>query len=62
MLAEAAGTGNWQQGLDDAEIDQLLVLDVKDRDYFTDRGMNNEHEGGGLLAYDEDIMAWLFSH
>ena len=51
-----------QQGLTDAEIDELLVLDVKEHGYFTERGMSNEHEGGGLFAYDEEIMGWLFSH
>lgn len=51
-----------QQGLTDAEIDELLVLDVKEHGYFTQRGMSNEHGGGGLFAYDEEIMGWLFSH
>lgn len=51
-----------QQGLTDAEIDELLVLDVKEHDYFTQRGMNNEHGGGGLFAQDAEIMGWLFSH
>lgn len=50
-----------QQGLTAAEIDGLLVLDVKEHGYFTDRGMAGEH-GGGLFAYDEEIMGWLFSH
>lgn len=51
-----------QQGLTDAEIGELLVLDIKEHEYFTDRGMSNEHGGGGLFAYDEEIMGWLFSH
>lgn len=50
-----------EQGLSDAEIDELLVLDIKEHDYFTDRNMTNEHGGGGLFAYDEEIMGWLFS-
>lgn len=49
-----------QQGLTSAEIGELLVLDVKDDSYFRDRGMNNQHGGGGLFAYDENIMGWLF--
>ena len=32
-----------------------------EHDYFTDRNMTNEHGGGGLFAYDEEIMGWLFS-
>lgn len=51
-----------QQGLSEAEIDELLVLDVKEHAYFTDRGMTNEHGGGGLFAYDEKIMGWLFQN
>lgn len=51
-----------QQGLTAAEIDGLLVLDVKEHGYFTDRGMAGEHGGGGLFAYDEEIMGWLFFH
>ena len=51
-----------QQGLSEAEIEELLVLDIKEHEYFTERGMSNEHGGGGLFAYDEDIMGWLFSH
>lgn len=50
-----------EQGLTDDEIDALLVLDIKERDYFTERNAPNEHGGGGLFAYDEAIMGWLFS-
>ena len=42
-------------------MDKLLVLDIKEHDYFTERNMSNEHGGGGLFAYDEEIMGWLFS-
>ena len=50
-----------KQGLSDTEIDKLLVLDIKEHDYFTERNVSNEHGGGGLFAYDEEIMGWLFS-
>lgn len=50
-----------QQGLTKAEIDELLVLDIKEHDYFTERNAPNEHGGGGFFAYDEEIMGWLFS-
>jgi predicted peptidase len=50
-----------KEGLTQSQIDELLVLDVKEHSYFTSRGMSNEHGGGGLFAYDEDIMGWLFS-
>lgn len=49
-----------QAGLSQAEIDQLLVLDVKDADYFRDGGAPNQHGGGNLFAQDPEIMGWLF--
>ncbi|MCD8123986.1 MAG: prolyl oligopeptidase family serine peptidase [Lachnospiraceae bacterium] len=50
-----------EQGMSDTEIDEILVLDIKEHDYFTDQGVSNEHAGGLLFAYDEEIMGWLFS-
>ena len=50
-----------QKGLMKDEIDDLLVLDIKEHDYFADQNASNEHGGGGLFAYDEEIMGWLFS-
>lgn len=49
-------------GLTQAQISDLLVLDVKDQAYFTERGYRDQHAGGGAFAYDETIMGWLFSH
>lgn len=49
-----------QAGLSQAEIDQLLVLDIKDADYFRDGGATNQHGGGNLFAQDPEIMGWLF--
>lgn len=50
-----------QQGLTESEINELLVLDIKEHDYFTKRNAPNEHGGGGFFAYDDEIMGWLFS-
>lgn len=47
-------------GVSREAIDNLAVLDVKDRSYFSDRGMSNQHGGGGLFAEDKAIMGWLF--
>lgn len=49
-----------KQGLTDDEINKILVLDIKERDYFTSRNVPNEHGGGGLFAEDDTIMSWLF--
>lgn len=47
-------------GLSESEIDGILVLDIKEQEYFTCRDVNNEHAGGGLFAEDYSIMFWLF--
>ena len=49
-----------EAGLSEKEIDQLLVLDIKDADYFRDGGAPNQHGGGNLFAQDPEIMGWLF--
>ncbi len=50
-----------KEGLSDDEINELLVLDIKDENYFTSQGMTNQHGGGAaLFVKDEQIMSWLF--
>ena len=49
-----------KEGLSDEEIDDLLVLDVKDDSYFSDQGVTNQHgQGGGLFVEDDAVMGWL---
>ena len=50
-----------QEGLSDEEISQLLVLDIKEADYFESQGVTVQHGGGNLFAQDEEIMGWRFS-
>lgn len=50
-----------EQGLTDEEIDELLVLNEKDQDYFSERGFSDQHAGGQAFASDEEVMGWLFS-
>lgn len=51
-----------QAGLSEAEIDKLLVLDIKPTSYFTQQGIRNQHGGGAtLFAHDGAIMGWLFA-
>ena len=38
-----------------------VVLDVKSQAYFDAAGAPDQH-GGGFVAYDGEIMGWLFSH
>lgn len=49
------------QDLSNEEIDEILVLDVKEHSYFTSRGYSDEHAGCGSFAYEENIMNWIFS-
>ena len=49
------------KGLTEAEINNILVLDVKDHSYFTSRGYSDEHGSGMSFAYEENIMNWVFS-
>ena len=50
------------KGFSEDEISRLVTLDVKPHSYFTECGINNEHGGGGLAAYDKAVMGWLFSN
>lgn len=50
-----------EKGFSDEEIGGLLVLDVKNSEYFTSNGIRNQHGGGAaLFAKDAGIMGWLF--
>ena len=49
------------EGLSDDEIDNILVLDVRDADYFEEHGFSSQHAGGGNVAHEEDIMRWLLT-
>ena len=51
-----------EQGLSKDEIDEILILDVKDQSYYTERGYTDQHIGGMAFAHDEAIMGWLFGN
>ena len=50
-----------KKGLSEEEINKILVLDVKPRSWFTERGYSDEHDGGNAFAKDAETMQWLFS-
>ena len=50
-----------EQGLSESEIDKLVVLDVKDKDYFEGTPVIYQHGGGYLFCRDKEIMGWLFN-
>lgn len=49
-----------EQGLTEEEIDEILVLDVRDQRYFSEHGYSDQHAGGQAFAHDEPVMGWLF--
>ena len=50
-----------EEGLSKDVTDSLVVLDIKPADYFTGKGVTNQHGGGsGLFSGDSEIMGWLF--
>lgn len=59
---EKLHTAYTQQGLTEEEIEQLLVLDVKPQQYFTEHGFRDQHAGGQAFAHDRDIMGWLLKN
>ena len=48
------------QGLTQEEIDRILVLDIREQDYFTQQGYHDQHAGGQAFAHDASVMGWLF--
>lgn len=50
-----------EQGLSESEIDKLVVLDVKNKDYFEGTPVTYQHGGGYLFCRDKEIMGWLFN-
>ena len=51
-----------KQGLSETDIDKLVVLDVKGKDYFEGTPVTYQHGGGYLFCRDKEIMEWLFNH
>lgn len=50
-----------EKGMLDSEINEILVLDVKEHSYFTSKGYSDEHAGCFNFAYEESIMNWIFT-
>lgn len=48
-------------GMSDAEIDNLLVLDLKENAYFDSR-ITSYHGGGYYIANDKNIVKWLLEN
>ena len=48
-------------GLTEREIDDILVLDIRSQEFFSEYGFQDQHAGGQAFAYDSRAMGWLFS-
>ena len=48
------------QGQSAEEIDRLVVLDVREQEFFTERGFTDQHAGGQAFAHEPGVMGWLF--
>lgn len=48
-----------KKGKTKEEIDNILILDLKDNNYFKSHNVTDQHGGGLLSAHEEDIMKWL---
>ena len=49
-----------EMGFTEEQINRLVVLDLKNQAYFDERGIGDQHGGGGSFAHEADIMGWLF--
>lgn len=49
-----------EKGLSDTDISKLVALDLKDQSWFDERGIRDQHAGGGYFAHEKEIMKWLF--
>lgn len=49
------------QGLEEDEIDQLVVLDIKGASYFAGSDGSQHNSSCALMAHDSKLMGWLFS-
>ena len=51
------------EGLSEAEVNELVRLDIKPASYFEAGGVTNQHGGGGqLFCRDAAVMGWLFGN
>lgn len=49
------------KGLSDPEIDDILVLNVKEADWFAQRGIADQHGGGMAFPEEPGLLEWFFS-
>lgn len=50
-----------EAGLSEQEIKEILILDVRDENYFKEHGFSSQHAGGSNAAHEKYIMNWLLT-
>lgn len=50
-----------EKGYTDEQIDELLILEIPDNEYFNSRGIYNYHGGGNVVFDDETVLNWILS-
>ena len=50
-----------EKGLSYSEIDDILVLNVKEADWFAQRGIADQHGGGMAFPEEPGLLEWFFS-
>lgn len=50
-----------EKGYTDEQIDERLVVEIPDNEYFNSRGIYNYHGGGNILFDDESILNWILA-
>lgn len=50
-----------EKGYTDEQIDERLVVEIPDNEYFNSRGIYNYHGGGNILFDDENILNWILA-
>lgn len=50
-----------EKGYTDEQINERLVVEIPDNEYFNSRGIYNYHGGGNILFDDENILNWILA-
>lgn len=50
-----------KNGWSEAQIDEMLQLQIPNNEYFNSRGIYNYHGGGNILFDEESILSWILS-
>jgi predicted peptidase len=58
---EALRRAYLEQGVSNAEIERLVILDIRNDEYFYEQGICNYHFGAKATGNNRDIIKWTLS-